>query len=214
MEGIKIITPKYRISMIVCDLGNVLIDVKNVRAGLDVSKYGRFKRSAIISKINKYEKGEISTEEFYTWFAKKTKQEINVKKLDKLFEKVFSLNEDMSYLLKDLRSKYRLVALSNTNEANFEYIRKKYDVVNIFDDYVLSYRVGALKPDKKMYKAALDKVYKRPDNCVYIDDNENFLKAAKKFGFNTVHYKDYPDLEERLKEFGVRLPLKHRVPKD
>lgn len=206
MEGIKIYPPKYKIKTIVCDLGNVLINVSNLSAGLDISKYGCFKKRAIRFRIRKYETGKLSTEEFYTWFAKKTKKDIDVKNLDEIFEKAFSLNEDMASLLKKLRRKYRLVVCSNTNEANFEFLRKKYDVINAFDDYVLSYKVGSMKPEKKIYKEVYGAVYKQPEHAVFIDDIRENVEEARKFGFLTVHFKDVPDLEKKLEAYGVRIP--------
>lgn len=206
MEGIKIYFSKYKIKTIVCDLGNVLINVSNLSAGLDISKYGRFKKRAIRSKIRKYETGKLSTEEFYTWFAKKTKKDIDVNNLDELFEKAFSLNEDMASLLKKLRRKYRLVVCSNTNEANFEFLRKKYRIIDDFDDYVLSYKVGSLKPEKKIYREVYGAVYKQPQHAIFIDDIEKNVDAARKYGFLGIHFKDVPDLEKRLEEFEVRIP--------
>lgn len=212
MEGIKVTFPKYKIRTIVCDLGNVLINVGDIRAelrdihaGMDVSKYGCFKKRSLRAKIRKYETGKLSTEKFYTWFAKKTKKDIDVKNLDELFEKVFSLNEDMASLLKKLRKKYRLVVCSNTNEANFEFIRKKYKIMDAFDDYVLSYKVGSLKPEKKIYEVTVDRVW-FPENAIFIDDLQENIDAAKKFGFLPAHFKDVPDLEKKLEEYGVRIP--------
>lgn len=191
------------IKTIILDLGNVLIFVRNVHAGLDFSDCGYFKKHAIRSKVKLYEKGKISTEEFYTWFGKKTKKDIDVKNLDALFEKVFSLNEDMASLLKRLKNDYRLVVLSNTNEANYNFVLKRYDILNIFDDYVLSYKVGSLKPEEKIYKIALEKSLCNPEECIFIDDKKEFVDAAKRFGIKAIQYKSHSFLEEKLKEFGV-----------
>lgn len=191
------------IKTIFSDLGNVLILVKNVNAGVDVSKYGFFKKKLIRNKIRKYEKGKIPTEEFYPWYGKKTGQYIDLTKLDERFEKVFSLNEDMAVLLIKLKNDYRLVALSNTNKANYEFITKRYDIMNVFDDYVLSYKVGSLKPEKKIYKAALEKSLCKPEECLFIDDIEKFVIAAEKLGMKTIQYKNHSYLEEKLKELEI-----------
>lgn len=191
------------IKTIFSDLGNVLILVKNVNAGVDVSKYGFFKKKLIRHKIRKYEKGKISTEEFYTWCGKKTGQNIDLTKLDERFEKVFSLNEDMAVLLRKLKKDYRLVALSNTNKANYEFIIRRYDIMNVFDDYILSYQVGSLKPEKKIYKAALEKALCKPEECLFIDDVQIFIEAAEKLGIKTIHYKNHSYLEEKLKELEI-----------
>lgn len=191
------------IKTILSDLGNVLIFVKNVSAGVDISKHGFFKKKIIRYKIRKYEKGKISTEEFYTWYGKKTGQNIDLTRLDERLEKVFSLNEDMAILLKKLKRDYRLIALSNTNESNYEFIARKYDIMKIFDDYVLSYKVGSLKPEKKIYQTALEKALCKPEECMFIDDIGKFTLAAEKLGMKTIHYKNHSYLEEKLKEFKI-----------
>lgn len=193
------------IKTIIFDLGNVVIFVSNVCAGLKISEYNFLKRHLIRAKIKEYEKGKISTEEFYTWFNKKTRRNIDISRLDNMFEDVFSLNEKMGSLLKKLKNNYRIIALSNTNEANYDFVLKKYDILTIFDDYVLSYKVGYLKPEKKIYELALEKALCKPEECVFIDDRKKFVNAAKKLGINSIQYdyKNHSYLEKTLEELGV-----------
>jgi len=191
------------IKTIFSDLGNVLIYVSNASAGLMIHKHGFFKRKMIRYKINKYERGEMGTEEFYTWYGKTTGQEIDLKRLDERFDKIFRLNNQMADLLTKLKPDYRLITLSNTNESNHDFIMRKYDVMKIFDDYVLSYKVGALKPDKRIYQAALEKAKCKPEECLFIDDIEKFVKGARKSGMKAVHYKSHSFLEEELRQVGI-----------
>lgn len=192
-----------KIKTVISDLGNVLVFVNHLCAGLDLSGHNFFDKCLIHSKIKKYETGKISTEEFYTWFGKKTKQGIDLNNLDNRFDSIFSLNEDMALLLERLKKDYRLIALSNTNEANYNFISKKYSVFSLFDDYVLSYKAGYLKPDKRIYKIALEKALCRPEECVFIDDIKKFVDVAKSVGMNAVQYKSHAYLEEKLKELGL-----------
>lgn len=109
----------------------------------------------------------------------------------------------MARLLYRLKKDYRLIALSNTNEANYRFISRKYDVMGIFDDYALSYKVGYLKPGRRIYEVALEKALCRPEECVFIDDIKKFVDAAKGFGINAVQYKSHAYLEEKLRELKV-----------
>lgn len=195
------------IKSILSDLGNVLIFVGHANAGLDIPKTNFFNRYIILSKIKSYEKGKLSTEYFYTWYSKKVGKNIDLNHLDDLFGDVFSLNEAMDSLLRKLKRDYRLVAVSNTNEANYDFFSKKYDL-SFFDDLVLSHKVGSLKPERSIYEVALEKALCKPEECLFIDDVKKFVDAAKKFGFNAVHY-DYRNhyvFEEKLKEFGIQFP--------
>lgn len=195
------------IKTILSDLGNVVVIVEGRRAGLEIDHYNFFKRQRIISKIKKYETGKLSTEEFYTWFTKITGQNIDVKNIGSTLEGVFYINEPMIPLLKKLKNKgYRLVILSNTNEANYGFVMKKYgEVFNLFDANVLSFEVGYMKPNKNIYKTAVEKALCNPKECLFIDDNGDYIKAARKQGITAIqyNYKNHSALEQKLKEFRI-----------
>lgn len=78
-----------KIKTVISDLGNVLVFVNHLCAGLDISKYNFLDKYLIRSKVRKYETGKISTEEFYTWFGMKTGEDTDLKNLDRRFENIF-----------------------------------------------------------------------------------------------------------------------------
>jgi len=113
------------------------------------------------------------------------------------------LNKEMEILLKKLKKNYKLILLSNTDEIHFHYARKKYKILEIFDDYVLSYEVGYSKPNPMIFLKALRKAKTNPGQIVYIDDLYQFVLAAKTFGIKSVQYKTMKKLRKDLKSKNV-----------
>lgn len=60
-------------------------------------------------------------------------------------------------------------------------------LASIFDDAIFSYEVGAVKPDSRVYKIAMDKMKTTPDKCLFIGDGGSCeLSGAKQVGMTTV----------------------------
>ncbi len=110
----------------------------------------------------------------------------------------------MSSLLKKLKeeNKYRLFLLSNTSPLHFEYIKQKYDYVNLLEKFALSYELKSLKPDDIIYKKTIVHLGIDPAESVFIDDLKENCEAAEKHGIRTICYdkNDHVAFEKRFNE--------------
>jgi putative hydrolase of the HAD superfamily len=68
---------------------------------------------------------------------------------------------------------------------------------------ILTYKIGVLMGDKKIYKEAIKRLNVQPNRCLYIDYKERNLEVARRLGINTLLYKGYPQLIRNLKKIGV-----------
>jgi len=91
----------------------------------------------------------------------------------------------------------------DTNEAHFEFVRQNYPVLDYFDRQILSYEVGSLKPDRKIFEHAIEASECAPDALFFTDDKEENILAASQFGIHTHQFQTEPKLIEALKEAGV-----------
>jgi putative hydrolase of the HAD superfamily len=68
---------------------------------------------------------------------------------------------------------------------------------------VLSYRVGAQKPDPRIYRAAL--AGRRPAGArvFYADDRPDLIRAARRLGLIAMRFRSVRDLRERFRRHGV-----------
>jgi putative hydrolase of the HAD superfamily len=76
----------------------------------------------------------------------------------------------------------------------------------LFDDVVLSGKVGLRKPDPRIYVLAAERAGVPPPECVFVDDLPHNLRPAAALGMATIRHRD-PDETLALLEglFGVPL---------
>jgi glucose-1-phosphatase len=102
-----------------------------------------------------------------------------------------------------LRERYRLLLLSNTNAIHFEFIEREYPILRHFHELVLSYRVGAMKPEPKIYEAAIAAAGCAPGECFFTDDIPAYVAAAKSHGIDAVVFQGYGQIVDELRNRGV-----------
>lgn len=76
----------------------------------------------------------------------------------------------------------RRVLVSNTNALHWEGARRMLAPPSLFDELVLSFRVGAAKPSRAFWDAALDAARCDPGECLYADDRPELVAAAAALG--------------------------------
>jgi putative hydrolase of the HAD superfamily len=76
----------------------------------------------------------------------------------------------------------------------------------MFDDLVISGEVGLRKPEPEIYLLAAERIGLRPAECVFIDDLELNVEAARTLGMTAIHHTAYDaTLRELETLFGVDL---------
>lgn len=76
----------------------------------------------------------------------------------------------------------RRVLVSNTNELHWEGVLDVFDPRELFDTLVLSFRVGAVKPEDAFWDAALAAAGCEAGDCLYADDRPELVAAASARG--------------------------------
>ena len=77
-----------------------------------------------------------------------------------------------------------------------------------FDGVIVSGLEGLVKPDPRLYRVFCERYSLAPDNCVFIDDSEQNIVAARKFGMHGIHFKDPAMLRKELIALGIPLKAK------
>jgi len=106
-------------------------------------------------------------------------------------------------LLAALHRNYRLLLLSNTNSIHFDMIRDTYPLVRHFDYCILSHEVKAMKPDPRIYRAALAEARCAPAECFYTDDIADYVEGARREGIDAVQFHSREQLEQEMKAWGI-----------
>ena len=63
-----------------------------------------------------------------------------------------------------------------------------------------------IKPDWKMYVYFLEKFGLEPESCLFVDDTEENVTAARFLGFAGIVFRSYEELAGELKKAGVEIP--------
>jgi glucose-1-phosphatase len=194
------------------DLGMVLVDFSVERmigqmadvSGVSAETVGKILFGDDLQK--RYEMGEISSREFYETFCAQTGTRPDYDALYQAGAEIFSLNLSMLPIVAQLRQAgYRMGVLSNTCEVHWQYCMDKYRIISDnFEVYALSYRIGAVKPDRAIFQAAAELAGCRPEEIFFVDDKPPLVDGAKAAGFDAIHYNSAAQVAEELRRRGAR----------
>lgn len=108
-------------------------------------------------------------------------------------------------LVRTLRPRYRLSILSNADASLRGRLRDGLRIHDLFDDVVCSAEVGMAKPDAAIYRLAAERLGLSPPACVFVDDAEANVTAAREVGMQAILYRvdRGHDLRAQLAELGV-----------
>lgn len=111
-------------------------------------------------------------------------------------------------LIRRLRPAYKTAVLSNADNTLVTRLRDAHGIFDLFDEVVVSADVGMAKPEPKIYVLAAQRIGLPPENCVFIDDLEGNVDAARTAGMHGIHFRvdRGDDLERQFAELGVRAP--------
>ena len=197
------------IKNIVFDLGGVLIDLdfKSAINGLQKAGFTNvkeqlqaFDREGIFQK---FELGDISADEFRASIRENSNVSLTDEEVDSLWNlMLLEIPREKLELILDLRSKYMVYLLSNTNSIHWDYVCKNafnyrgFRMDDYFEETFLSYEMHLAKPDKAIFEKMLNDANLLPEETLFIDDLEANCKAAEEVGIHAHHYHIGDDLSK------------------
>lgn len=94
-----------------------------------------------------------------------------------------------TYIRDVLKPQYKIGMLSNAADNWLDELFDPWQVA-LFDEIVLSYQVGMVKPDERMYELMATRLGMLPEECVFVDDVERFVVAAQDVGMTSLLFED------------------------
>lgn len=197
------------VKVIIFDLGNTLIRFDHSISAkkianlfhIDSEKARSLFFDSDLTRL--FEKGLISPRVFYSRATELLNIKIPFQDFVSIWNDIFWEDKESCDIARQLKSKYKLFLLSNVNRLHFDYIAKKFDIINIFDEVILSFAVGAMKPERKIFEDAVKRAGGDKSQVLYIDDREDLIKEAENFGIESIKYEGAQKLKEVLKERGI-----------
>jgi len=198
------------IKTILSDMGNVILPFDISVFLKRIAKYSSMGIKELMDipvlpdgLIESFGKGRISPEEYFMGMKEIFKVNITFKDFLDIYCSIFSLDSSVLETLAKLKGKNKLILLSNTDTLHFNYIKKRFPEIFIFDEYILSYKVGSVKPEERIFKIAIEKSEAEPECILFIDDMEENIRAAERTGMKTIHFNSQTDLEAEMGKFGI-----------
>ena len=119
-----------------------------------------------------------------------------------------SIDHNLINYIRTLRQKYKIYVLSNMIDLAEEDKALKLFKKN-FDGYFTSCRLGSRKPQPEIFRKLLAKINLKPNECIFIDDDEKNITASACLGFNSIRYESIKKLKAGLRRDFA--PVHHRV---
>lgn len=122
-------------------------------------------------------------------------------------EKFMTYNEGIYELIDALkRNGYRIYLLSNIG-LGFHVFNLKIPVFSLFDGKFATCDCGLIKPRKEAFEAFFSKFGLCPQECIFIDDSPENVRASEISGMKAIqynaNYENIPCLKNKLGQCGI-----------
>ncbi len=200
-----------KIKAIIFDIGNVILFFNNhlvskrLQALTHLSEEKLFKTVFGFYMEKELDLGKFPADDFLKLVRSKLKLKTSIPQMHTLFSDIFKENVLISSLIRQLKGKIPLIAISNTNESHFEFIRKHFPILHLLDHIIASCEVGVKKPHSGIYFQGLKHVSAQPQDCLFIDDQEKNITPARMLGFQThlYHVQQHESFLSQLYQMGI-----------
>ncbi|MGH2939743.1 MAG: HAD family hydrolase [Solirubrobacterales bacterium] len=110
-----------------------------------------------------------------------------------IFFEALDPNEPMIELMRECKASGRRMAMLTNNVQEWEPLwRTMLPVDEIFETVIDSGFVGYRKPERQIYEITLERLGLPASACLFVDDLEVNIEAARELGFTAVQYRE-PD---------------------
>lgn len=196
------------VKLLVFDMGHVFVrfDWSSVCQGFcDRAGCSRETFREVLAHVGSlgYETGKVNTEVFLREMNAQLGANLTVGEFTTLWNATFEEDPEMASLLQALGKSFPVFLLSNTNENHYAFLQGRFNVARHFKELILSYQVGLAKPDQRIYRLVIERSGFAAAECVFVDDLEVNVQAARAVGMRAIQFVGIDDLKRRLCQMGV-----------
>ena len=120
-----------------------------------------------------------------------------------IFTGIFAPILSTCELVKQLKPRYRLGIMANTNPWHFRNGIRTSKVFPLFDAVAMSFKAMAAKPDRRIFQDALDQLGLQAEECACIDSSAAYAQAATGLLLHGIHYRGYSALQRDLARLNI-----------
>jgi putative hydrolase of the HAD superfamily len=196
-----------KIKNIILDFGGVLLDIDyqlTEKAFIDLgcrNFRALYSQAAQANLFDDFETGKISEDVFF----EELKRLANIPHLTEKDLKnawnamLIGFRTEVYVMLQELKQKYRLFLLSNTNETHINAFEKLLEKVcpvnefeNLFEKVYYSCRINQRKPNAECFQFVLNNANIKPEETIFIDDSIQHVEGANKASITAFWLQEKP----------------------
>jgi FMN phosphatase YigB (HAD superfamily) len=208
--------------LIYFDLGNVLLSFSHDRmcrqmadvAGvpLELVRDSVFGSGEAHFAQVRFESGHIDTDAYFEFLCGAIGKRPDRQRLERAFADIFETMQESWTLVHRLAAAGQPMAiLSNTNPIHWPWCTDgRYPPLDSIGEFgspfafaVLSYEAHAMKPDRQIYDAAIERAGEPPSEIFFVDDRPENVAGAKAAGLDAVQFTDAEQLAVELEQRGI-----------
>jgi putative hydrolase of the HAD superfamily len=167
------------------------------QSGLSFERLGQAMADATerndMHPLYELEKGTITEAEFLRMLEAELDPGTSLSGMRDVYFEHLQPNPPMIDFMRELRGRGLRMALLTNNVREWEpqWRAKLPEIDEIFELVVDSAFVGMRKPDREIYELTLERLGNpAPSECLFVDDVEVNVEAARELGLSAVHYRD------------------------
>ena len=157
--------------------------------------------------VSSFERGKITLDEYLQRTVFYQPRSFTV---DSFRDYMFSLSQPFPDVLKFAQAlsnsgKYLMGTINNESRELNYYRMERFGLREIFRLFFSSCFVGLRKPEKDIYRLALETTQIPPGDCCFIDDRPLNLECAQQMGMHTIQMQGLDQLRTDLSKLSVSL---------
>lgn len=153
-----------------------------------------------------FEHGRLTGPEYHRKVMDRFGADVSYAEFFPMYGNIFTEIPGTCDLLRRLHTRYPLYLLSDTNEIHFGYVKQTVEVIRLFQQCIVSYEVGVMKPQPGIYQEALRRSGLPADACVFIDDRPGNVEGAQRVGMHAFQFVSPEHCAADLVRLGVVIP--------
>lgn len=153
--------------------------------------------------FNVYEIGKISLDDYLNTAIFNHPRDFSKERFkDFMLSQSHELPDTLKWMVewKTNHPKIKTISINNEPKDLNDYRIQKFNLHDFFDAFVSSCEVGMRKPDPGIFRLALGIAQAKPDECLYFDDREMLVEAAKKEGIHAYQHTDLAGTKKIIEE--------------
>jgi len=199
------------IKAVIFDIGGVLYSERSEDLYPELAKIMGCNLNKLYISRGKYNKNAQVSKISATEYLKKIAKDMKIKEFKKFKEnwikirlKALKKDSGVEKIIIELKKDYLLGTLTNITSLH-QQLRLKKNVYKHFKIKLISCKEKLRKPEIKFYELLLNKTKLKPEEILFIDDENKYLIPAQKLGIKTILFKNAKQLKRELKRFGISI---------